>query len=56
MHKIHLGFKKILVTFWGKPGKYLRQNIKSHSGFLELVKKKNLKDRNQWSFLSLRQS
>ena len=47
---------KTSVTFLGKPGEHIKQDVKSHYGFLELVKRQKLKDRNQWSFLRLRQS
>lgn len=39
---------KILVTFLGKPGEHIKQDVKYHHGFLELVKGQKLKDRNQW--------
>ena len=55
MHKTNLGFQKILVTFLGKLGEYIKKDMKSHYGLLELVKRQKLKNRNQWSFLSLRQ-
>lgn len=37
------GLPKLLVTRWGKLGKYLGQNIKSHYGFLDLLKERKSK-------------
>lgn len=51
-----VGLPKVFSAVLGTHGEYVRQNVKSHYGVLELVKRQKIKNRNQWSFLRFRQS